>query len=155
MTERSTERSINHSAGVSGPMEHAGAEYPVVQRSSLSFRNKKSRGLRGFPASKDLERAKGFEPSTPTLARLCSTPELRPPTRRRDGSRPAREGRIIVNPTPFATLHDAPHDAARAGRLLRSGAPGLNRSGGGKQLSGPRAAADRPVRAGFRAPPAQ
>jgi hypothetical protein len=28
---------------------------------------------RGF-----LERAKGFEPSTPTLARLCSTPELHP-----------------------------------------------------------------------------
>ena len=27
---------------------------------------------------KSLERAKGFEPSTPTLARLCSTPELRP-----------------------------------------------------------------------------
>ena len=27
---------------------------------------------------KALERAKGFEPSTPTLARLCSTPELRP-----------------------------------------------------------------------------
>ncbi len=25
-----------------------------------------------------LERAKGFEPSTPTLARLCSTTELRP-----------------------------------------------------------------------------
>ena len=25
-----------------------------------------------------LERAKGFEPSTLTLARLCSTPELRP-----------------------------------------------------------------------------
>ncbi len=25
-----------------------------------------------------LERAKGFEPSTPTLARSCSTPELRP-----------------------------------------------------------------------------
>ena len=29
-------------------------------------------------ALKSLERAKGFEPSTPTLARLCSTPELRP-----------------------------------------------------------------------------
>ena len=29
-----------------------------------------------------LERAKGFEPSTPTLARLCSTPELRPLWRR-------------------------------------------------------------------------
>ncbi len=28
--------------------------------------------------SKKLERAKGFEPSTPTLARLCSTPELHP-----------------------------------------------------------------------------
>ncbi len=25
-----------------------------------------------------LERAMGFEPTTPTLARLCSTPELRP-----------------------------------------------------------------------------
>ena len=31
-----------------------------------------------FPAHQKLERAKGFEPSTPTLARLCSTPELRP-----------------------------------------------------------------------------
>ena len=27
---------------------------------------------------KKLERAMGFEPTTPTLARLCSTPELRP-----------------------------------------------------------------------------
>ena len=27
---------------------------------------------------RNLERAKGFEPSTPTLARSCSTPELRP-----------------------------------------------------------------------------
>ena len=25
-----------------------------------------------------MERVKGFEPSTPTLARLCSTPELHP-----------------------------------------------------------------------------
>jgi hypothetical protein len=30
------------------------------------------------PELRFLERAKGFEPSTPTLARLCSTPELRP-----------------------------------------------------------------------------
>src|SRR6476469_7035652 len=29
-------------------------------------------------AWKKLERAKGFEPSTPTLARSCSTPELHP-----------------------------------------------------------------------------
>jgi hypothetical protein len=28
--------------------------------------------------AESLERAKGFEPSTPTLARSCSTPELRP-----------------------------------------------------------------------------
>ena len=34
--------------------------------------------INGLCKSKDLERAKGFEPSTPTLARLCSTPELRP-----------------------------------------------------------------------------
>src|SRR5438045_410088 len=33
-----------------------------------------------------MERAKGFEPSTPTLARLCSTPELRPRSRRRPRS---------------------------------------------------------------------
>ncbi len=32
-------------------------------------------------SAKKLERAKGFEPSTPTLARLCSTPELRPRNR--------------------------------------------------------------------------
>ncbi len=30
-------------------------------------------------AGRALERAMGFEPTTPTLARLCSTPELRPP----------------------------------------------------------------------------
>ncbi len=33
-----------------------------------------------------LERAKGFEPSTPTLARLCSTPELRPLERLRSAA---------------------------------------------------------------------
>src|SRR5665213_3698163 len=32
----------------------------------------------GLKSLKILERAKGFEPSTPTLARLCSTPELHP-----------------------------------------------------------------------------
>src|SRR5690606_34290723 len=35
------------------------------------------------PYKRLLERAKGFEPSTPTLARLCSTPELHPLTRQR------------------------------------------------------------------------
>src|SRR6185312_10598671 len=37
-----------------------------------------------------LERAKGFEPSTPTLARLCSTPELRPRSDPAAGSRRVR-----------------------------------------------------------------
>ena len=35
-------------------------------------------GLTDSSRFEKLERAKGFEPSTPTLARLCSTPELRP-----------------------------------------------------------------------------
>ena len=39
-----------------------------------------------------LERAKGFEPSTPTLARLCSTPELHPHPERQSGARPNRLG---------------------------------------------------------------
>ena len=39
-----------------------------------------------------LERAKGFEPSTPTLARLCSTPELHPLTRRIPEPRNADRG---------------------------------------------------------------
>src|ERR1700733_5243057 len=38
-----------------------------------------SAGLRRtLPICKNLERAKGFEPSTPTLARSCSTTELHP-----------------------------------------------------------------------------
>ena len=38
-----------------------------------------SRGYRKlFNSQENLERAKGFEPSTPTLARSCSTPELHP-----------------------------------------------------------------------------
>ena len=36
------------------------------------------RGLAKQRRSAKVERAKGFEPSTPTLARLCSTPELHP-----------------------------------------------------------------------------
>ena len=44
-----------------------------------------------------LERAKGFEPSTPTLARLCSTPELRPRSGRRRADHTERTA--ICNPT--------------------------------------------------------
>src|SRR6185312_1448643 len=40
----------------------------------------------------ELERAKGFEPSTPTLARSCSTPELRPRSVLRPGRLPEGGG---------------------------------------------------------------
>src|SRR5271156_6835123 len=46
-----------------------------------------------------LERAKGFEPSTPTLARLCSTPELHPHPRRLDTD----DGRLWRKPREIAT----------------------------------------------------
>ncbi len=49
-----------------------------------------------------LERAKGFEPSTPTLARSCSTPELHPRpnsgrARRPDERAPMPKGRNLCN----------------------------------------------------------
>ena len=56
-----------------------------VRSKPLHQREREEQGLLADPQSwsrdkslRDLERAKGFEPSTPTLARLCSTPELRP-----------------------------------------------------------------------------
>src|SRR6187200_43824 len=42
------------------------------------------------PGLGKLERAKGFEPSTPTLARSCSTPELHPHPRKPVASQWAR-----------------------------------------------------------------
>ena len=48
-----------------------------------------------------MERAKGFEPSTPTLARLCSTPELRPRCNRIGHVHPAR---MIIGRGNFARL---------------------------------------------------
>ena len=63
-------------------------EFPVLlQGVKLHFAGARGRGklpMRylalqdNFKNPGKLERAKGFEPSTPTLARLCSTPELRP-----------------------------------------------------------------------------
>ena len=47
-----------------------------------------------------LERAKGFEPSTPTLARLCSTPELHPLT----GNGKRRGLSPLLTPLPFQRL---------------------------------------------------
>ena len=43
-----------------------------------------------------LERAEGFEPSTPTLARLCSTPELRPqPENLNTGTHPTAQAQLV------------------------------------------------------------
>ncbi len=48
-----------------------------------------------------MERAKGFEPSTPTLARLCSTPELRPLTGAYRGcSAPVGRRAVSIGPSP-------------------------------------------------------
>ncbi len=72
---------------------------------------------------KILERAKGFEPSTPTLARLCSTPELRPP--------PVVAGHgdhrdMITRPRDFARLA-----SPRLVWKAHSGDGGLARAGEG------------------------
>ena len=49
----------------------------LEQQPGGPVRHRCSSTIVGF-ISAELERAKGFEPSTPTLARLCSTPELHP-----------------------------------------------------------------------------
>ena len=53
-----------------------------------------------------LERAKGFEPSTPTLARLCSTPELHPRPERVyiRGPAPMARGKADREPPAFSGL---------------------------------------------------
>ena len=70
---------------------------------------------------RSLERAKGFEPSTPTLARLCSTPELHPhprtprSTRRRAAElcqiRPANATGALreIHPRPAEYSKTEPH----------------------------------------------
>ena len=54
----------------------------------------------------NLERAKGFEPSTPTLARLCSTPELRPPLTRRPIREISRETQACPDPEMPGSMYD-------------------------------------------------
>src|ERR1700748_3700769 len=58
----------------------ASAPAPTTPAAALINVRRSMRTLRRW--EEILERAKGFEPSTPTLARLCSTPELRPRSRR-------------------------------------------------------------------------
>ena len=53
-------------------------------------------GYTALERAENLERAKGFEPSTPTLARLCSTPELRPLWRPEEVSLSAGGGQLAA-----------------------------------------------------------
>ena len=75
-----------------------------------------------------MERAKGFEPSTPTLARLCSTPELRP---QHDGApRGTRTPTALqpLGPEPSASTNSATGARIRSrlyiGALRGAGGPG-------------------------------
>jgi hypothetical protein len=56
----------------------------------------------------NLERAKGFEPSTPTLARSCSTPELHPHPLRLPESHRRRPAELCQMRPPNATARTAP-----------------------------------------------
>ncbi len=63
----------------------------------------------------NLERAKGFEPSTPTLARSCSTPELHPHPR--DWRRAtAGNGQSYAKCSPRM---QQPREAEKTGRMAR------------------------------------
>ncbi len=64
-------------------------------------------GQRPFTRLETLERAKGFEPSTPTLARLCSTPELRPLWRQ---ARKKSSGRVEAGPLASTSASRKPDD---------------------------------------------
>ena len=64
-------------AGTSG--SGAGNRAAAMTRIAQKRKARLSAGLRQtLPTLENLERAKGFEPSTPTLARSCSTTELHP-----------------------------------------------------------------------------
>ena len=58
-----------------GEMTRAGSEGDTGQAPAQTSSEERQRAMR---TDETLERAKGFEPSTPTLARLCSTTELHP-----------------------------------------------------------------------------
>src|SRR5207253_818356 len=75
-----------------------------------------------------LERAKGFEPSTPTLARLCSTPELHPHPK-------------------------TPRRQSRRENAMPKGSPLCNGHGRGAMVAGRSIAARRPKPTVLQSPP--
>ena len=68
-----TSRAIVQGPGLALPV--SAAHFPKAARHSATC---PSNGIIYLVLLENLERANGFEPSTLTLARLCSTPELRP-----------------------------------------------------------------------------
>src|SRR5262249_58757926 len=75
-------------------------------------------------ALEKLERAKGFEPSTPTLARSCSTPELHPHPFDIRPSDVGRQGRTYSQkPGPNATV-------AKRRSIIRGGRPAFSARAG-------------------------
>ena len=92
MQRTQTVRDREKMEGAAQPEQGSGARV-IACAGSSSFREK-------------LERAKGFEPSTPTLARLCSTPELHPLNPHRSGVvggpwAAALRRRALYGPTDF------------------------------------------------------
>ena len=81
----------------------------------------------------NLERAKGFEPSTPTLARLCSTPELRPPASAGGGGfGRIRWRRMIASGNGFARVASQPASATLGAARGGAAPPGLAGAGDGR-----------------------
>ena len=76
----------------------------------------------------NLERAKGFEPSTPTLARLCSTPELHPLARLSPQAGPIWRKACLIATGKMPNIQ-AGYRTSSAGPLL-SGSPVLRKRAG-------------------------
>ena len=116
-------RAIPQRAGCLGAVPRAPGSHDDVNVAGRGPRPNKPRNHLILP--KKLERAKGFEPSTPTLARLCSTPELHPHPRAAATHRRAAE--LCQKLPPIATATRAA-DAIK--RQEASPLPGEGLAGG-------------------------
>src|SRR5713226_4663523 len=101
-----------------------------------------------------MERAKGFEPSTPTLARLCSTPELHPhpspgPATKRAAWSPeewatyAKRGRALQprrcvrSAASKPATHQLPAGTVRRTMIARPNSPAQIARPGGPSMAAP------------------